>query len=98
MRNSTNMSSSVPLVDGVSGYDEIANLFSSNLQNRLNSNDTRTRDGLLSDVNSNADLSSTVIPEETIYLAFSRLKPGKSAGSGLLSDYLIHAFPAIASS
>ncbi len=65
------MSSSVPLVDGVTGYDEIANLFSSNLQNGLNSNDTRTRDGLLSDVNcniSNADLSSTVISEETIYL------------------------------
>ena len=87
-------------VDGVSGADHISHLFSTKLRGILNSQDACGRDSLLSSLSSSLsvdDLVGISISEECVDGAFAHLKCGKSDGSGIVSDHLIHALPAIRS-
>ena len=85
-------------VDGVSGADHISHLFSTKLRGILNSQDACGRDSLLSSLSSSLsvdDLVGISISEECVDGAFAHLKCGKSDGSGIVSDHLIHALPAL---
>ena len=64
----------------------------------LNSQDINERDSLLSNISQSDDLHSVTISEECVINAFSHLKRGKSDGSLLLSDHLIHALPVVSGS
>ena len=88
-------------IDGHPGVSNISNLFSPKLQRILNSQDIDKRDSLLSNASHSLqcdDLHSVTISEECVIDAFSHLKHGKSDGSLLLSDHLIHALPVVSSS
>ena len=81
-------------IDGHSGVSNISHVFSSKLQGILNSQDISERDSLHSHISHSLqsdDLASVTISEECVIEAFSHLKRGKSDGSVLLSDHLIHA-------
>ena len=87
-------------VDGVNGTENISGLFSSKLQSILNSQDTSDRDSLLSYLSSSlssTEIQSFSINEECVLDAFSHLKRGKSDGSNLVSDHVIHALPVLTS-
>ena len=80
-------------VDGVSGSSHISQLFSSKLERLLNSQPSTGCDSLhpslLSSLSAD-DLKAVSISEECVVGAFSHLKRGKSDGSTLMSDHLIH--------
>ena len=64
------------------------------LRGILNSQDACGRDSLLSSLSSSLsvdDLVGISISEECVDGAFAHLKCGKSDGSGIVSDHLIHA-------
>ena len=94
--------SSIPTlsVDGVSSADHISHLFSTKLHGILNLQHACGRDSLLTSLSSSlsaVDLDSFSVSEECVDGAFAHLKCGKSDGSAILSDHLIHALPAIRS-
>ena len=99
--NKSNKPTPASSVDGVSGSNHISQLFSSKLERLLNSQPSTGCDSLhpslLSSLSAD-DLKSVSISEECVVDAFSHLKRGKSDGSTLMSDHLIHALPAICSS
>jgi hypothetical protein len=99
--NKPKKSSLVSSVDGVSGSHNISHLFSEKLRGTLNSHDSCNLDALRSSLLSSLsaqDIEDVCITEECVAEAFSRLKFGKSDGTALLSDHLIHALPAVCSS
>ena len=91
----------VSSVDGVSGSNQVSQLFSSNLQGLLNSQHTSGCalhcSSSLPSLSAN-DLKASAISVECVVEAFSHLKCGKLDGGSLTSDHLIHALPAISSS
>ena len=99
--NKSNKPPPISSVDGVSGSNHISQLFSFNLERLLNSQPSTGCDSrhvsLLSSLSAD-DLKTVSISEECIVDAFSHIKHGKSDGSALVSDHLIHALPAICSS
>ena len=99
--NKSNKPPPASFVDGVSGSNHISQLFSSKLESLLNSQPSTGYDSLHSSLVSSLsadDLKAVSISEECVVDAFSHLKRGKSDGSTLMSDHLIHAQPAICSS
>ena len=99
--NKSNKPPPASFVDGVSGSNHISLLFSSKLESLLNSQPSTGCDSLHSSLVSSLsadDLKAVSISEECVVDAFSHLKRGKSDGSTLMSDHLIHAQPAICSS
>ncbi len=90
--------SPVPSVDGVTGSNNIANLFSSKLDCLLNSQ-VSSGSGLLHSLSSGVssdDLSFVKFSTDSVLSSLKHLKPCKSDGSALSSDYFIHAAPVIA--
>ena len=88
-------------IDGHSGAESISRHFSSKLKGILTSQDVNERNSLLSDLSlslKSSDLQSVIISEECVNDAFHHLKCGKSDGSLLMSDHLIHALPMVRSS
>ena len=84
----------------MSGTENISDLFSYKLQDILNSQNTSVRDSLLSHLSSSlssTDIQSFSINEDCVLDAFSHLKHGKSDGSNLVSDHVIHALPVLSS-
>ena len=99
--NKSNKPPPASFVDGVSGSNHISQLFSSKLESFLNSQPSTGCDSLHSSLLSSLsvdNLKAVSISEECVVDAFSHLKRGKSDGSTLMSDHLIHAQPAICSS
>ena len=83
-------------IDGHSGAESISRHFSSKLLGILTSQDVNERDSLLSDLSLSlrtSDLQSVIIFKECVNDAFRHLKCGKSDGSLLMSDHLLHAHP-----
>lgn len=81
----------------MSSSDQISQLFSVNLQDILNTQESQGRDSMLSSLLatlSAADLNGVKVSEECIDNAFAHLKSGKSDGTSTFSDHLIHALNA----
>jgi len=91
----------VSSVDGVSGSNQVSQLFFSKLQSLSNSQHTS---GCAPHCSSSLtslsadDLKASAISVECVVEAFSHLKCGKSDSGSLSSDHLIYALPAISSS
>ena len=99
--NKSKKPSLVSCVDGISGADNISQLFSAKLSDTLNSHDSCSRDSLhlpLTSSLSAADLDLISVSIDCVVDAFSHLKSGKSDGTSLISDHLIHVLPAVCSS
>ena len=98
--NRSKKSSAACYIDGTSGAGNISSLFSSKLRSILNLQDASDRDSLLSSLEkslSSSEVESIFISEECVIEAFSHLKCGKSDGTALISNHLIHSLPAISS-
>ena len=96
--NKSKSAASAPSVDGLSSPDHLSRLFSAKLQDILSSQDSHCRDSLLTSLSASlsaADLYGLIVCEECIDGAFAHLKSGKSDGTSILSDHLIHALPAV---
>ena len=93
-------SSNLPTVDGITGDQNISDMWASKLEILLNSGNGHDHDCLLEVLYSSSfcssDLDIVSISSNTILTALSHLKLGKSDGSGLSSDHWVHAAPAIA--
>ena len=89
--NSSGASPSAPVVDGVCGDTNIANLFAAKFSDSLNKHSSGSRSTLLSSVQSSlsaADLSSVCVSEELVSEAIFQLKPHKSDGYNVTSKHL----------
>ena len=88
-----------PIIDGLSDDVGIAGLFSSKLNDILNSGcSSEARSDLVSFLNSFlciTDLEGATISSGTVSAALSQLKLGKSEGTNLLSDHFICASPVL---
>ena len=96
--NKSKSVASASSVDGSSSADHISQLFSVKLQGILNSQDASGRDSLLASLStslSTVDLAGLSVSEECVNDAFAHLKGGKSDGTAIVSDHLIHALPAV---
>ena len=92
--NKSKSAASAPSVDGLSSPDHLSRLFSAKLQDILNSQDCHYLTSLSASLSA-ADLNGLIVSEECIDGAFAHLKSGKSDGTSILSDHLIHALPAV---
>ena len=91
-------SAHAPVIDGMHGDSDIANVFSSKLSSLLSSASSSSSDSLLVHFNDDLtgdDLNSVSVPSSCIRSAFHLLKPHKADGTSLVSDHLIFALPAI---
>ena len=91
-------SHAVPIVDGVSRGDEIANVFALTLKGILNTHSSISRDSLLSSIQSSltgSHLSSVDFSKDDVLVA---LKNKKSDSSGISTEHLKHSSSAIAES
>ena len=70
-------SSSVSIVDGVSGSSNIANFMASKLQDLLNTHSAASRDSLYDSLKSSASFSHIAVSEEDVMHAVHELKAGK---------------------
>ena len=100
MSNSTKgRRTNAPVIDDLSDNVGIAGLFSSKLNDILNSGcSSAARTDLVSFLNSSlciTDLEGTTISSGTVSAALSQLKLGKSEGTNLLSDHFICASPVL---
>ena len=85
-----------PVIDGLSDDVEIAGLFSSKLEDILNSGrSSAARSDLVSFLNGVSDLERTAILSATVSAALSQLRLGKSEGTSLLSNHFICASPVL---
>ena len=97
--NSSGASPSAPVVDGVCGDTNIANLFAAKFSDTLNKHSSGSRSTLLSSVQSSlsaTDLSSVCVSEELVAEAIFQLKPHKSDGYNVTSEHLKYASTVIA--
>ena len=93
--NSSGPSSASPVVDGICGNSNIANLFAS----KLNKHSSTPCSSLLSSVQLSltaSDIGSVCILEEHVAEAISQLKPHKSDTSGITSEHLKYALSVVA--
>ena len=91
---------SVPalVVDGVSGPENVANLWCSHFKQLYNTVDGSVSIDLLSALDSGIshdELDRTSISAEVIEVAIGKLKRGKSDGDTLMSDHIIKALSSI---
>ena len=87
-----------PVVDGVSGTKNIANIFASKFSSLLNKHSSSLRNSLLASIKSSlseSDLSSVTISEVDVSSAISQLKSHKSDASGITTEHLKFASPVI---
>ena len=96
--NSSGPSSASPVVDGICGNSNIANLFASRFNTSLNKHSSTPCSSLLSSVQSltASDIGSVCILEEHVAEAISQLKPHKSDISGITSEHLKYAMSVVA--
>ena len=89
-----------PIVDGVTGSRNVANVFTSQLQSILNSHSSSSHSSLHSSLQSSvtpSDISSIEFHENDVLEALSHLKTGKSGGDGASAEHLIFATSALIS-
>ena len=87
-----------PVVDGVSGPENIANLWCSHLKQLYNTVDGSASTDLLSALDSGIshdELDRASISAEVIEVAIGKLKRGKSDGDTLMSNHIIEALYSI---
>ena len=92
-------SSCSPVVDGISGGMNIANLFSSKFKNLLNKHPPSSRSDLLSQINSSlceSHLCEMDFSEDEVIDAIHQLKSSKSDADGVFTNHLKLACPVIA--
>ena len=87
---------SSPVVDSVTGSDNIANLFANSFKQLYNSMDTSAAAELLDNLNSaltSAEIEHISISPETIHEAgaIGKLRHGKIGGDTLASDHILNA-------
>ena len=83
-----------PVIDGVSGSRNIADIFASKLEDTLNSHSPSPRFSLQSYIQSSItslDISHVSFSEDDVLEALSNLKSGKSDGDGVFAEHLIFA-------
>jgi hypothetical protein len=91
-------SSFAPIVDGVAGGCNIANVFASKLEGILNTHSSSSHVSLQSSIQSSVTAShicDVKFSEEDVLDALSHLNRGKSDGDGIFSEYLIYASSAV---
>ncbi len=91
-------SSCAPVIDGVSGSENISALWCNNFKQLYNSSDGTASANLLEALDSEVlseDIEQLSISPETIKQAIGKLKRGKSDGGSLVSDHVIEALPLI---
>ena len=87
-----------PVVDGIHGDADIAKHFANKLQSLLTSASVSTSDSILDHCSCDLpdqDFQIPLVSVECVHPAFIRLKRHKNDGTGLSSDHLILALPAI---
>ena len=96
----TSSSSSSPIVDGVAGSRNIANVFACNLRSILNTHSPSSHISLQSSIQSavdESDISGVDFTEDDVLEALSHLKTGKSDGDGIFAEHFIYATSALLS-
>ena len=96
---SSGASPSAPVVDGVCGDTNIANLLAAKFNDKLNKHSSGSRSTLLSSVQSSlsaADLSSLYVSEEIFAEAIFKQKPHKSDRYNVTTEHLKYASTVIA--
>ena len=89
-----------PVIDGVLGSKNIADLFASNLKNTLNTHSPSPHISLQSSIQSSitsSDISSAAFSAKNVVEALSHLKAGKSDGDGVFAEHLLFASSALIS-
>ena len=89
---------SAPVIDGVSGSENISNLWCDNFKQLYNSSDGTASTNLLEHLVSTItadDFKQMRISSSTVKEAIGKLKRGKSDGGCLVSDHIINAPPVI---
>ncbi len=92
--NGSRNSTSAPVVDGVSGSENIAKLWCSSFKQLYNSSDGSASTNLLNTLDSDIsaeDINEIFINSQTVKEAIGKLKSGKSDGGPLVSDHVIEA-------
>ena len=87
-----------PLVDGVNGKTEIANIFASKFSALLNKHSSSFRNSLLATIQSSLTyphIFSVTVTEDQVAAAISQLKPHKSDASSVTSEHIKFASPVI---
>ena len=100
VRKLTTSSSSSPIVDGVAGSRNIANVFACNLRSILNTHSPSSHISLQSSIQSavdESDISGVDFTEDDVLEALSHLKTGKSDGDGIFAEHFIYATSALLS-
>ena len=88
-------SSPAPIVDGISGDKEIADLFALNLKNRLN---IHIPEDVCSSVTSSItsdDASTISVSADDVFYAFQHLKRNKTDQFGVSSNHILYASSAL---
>ena len=83
-----------PVVDSVTGSDNIANLFANSFKQLYNSTDSSAAEELLDNLNSaltSAEIEHISISPDTIHEAIGKLRHGKIGGDTLASDHILNA-------
>ena len=83
-----------PVIDGIGGDIDIANLWHTKLQPLLNTSDSQHADVLLDELDHLTTLGGVhkvMISAEVVCESVQKLKRGKSDGGSLLSDHVIEA-------
>ena len=86
----------MPVVDGVSGQDNISDLWCNNFKQLNNSSDGALSADLLRTLEIkilSEDIANLSFSSEIIKQAVGKLKRGKSDGGSLVSDHVIEAPP-----
>jgi hypothetical protein len=76
-----------PVVDGLTGTKNIANLFASNLERVFNTYSPSPHSSVYSSSMSVSDLCEVQFSEDDVLEAVSQLKPNKSDADGLFSEH-----------
>ena len=90
-----------PIVDGISGGNNIANMWASKLSNLLNTHSPTSRESLYTSLKSSlsdSQLSSIYVTEDDVLDAISQIKMHKSDSCGLSSEHLKSSASAISDS
>ena len=90
-----------PIVDGISGGNNIANMWASKLSNLLNTHSPTSRDSLYTSLKSSlsdSQLSSIYVTEDDVLEVISQIKMHKSDSCGLSSEHIKYSASAISDS
>jgi hypothetical protein len=78
-----------PVVDGLTGSKNIANLFASNLERVFNTYSPSPHSSVYSSSMSVSDLCEVQFSEDDVLETVSQLKPNKSDADGLFSEHFL---------